>query len=288
MKLTGPEYLLFYLMFATGLILVLRFLRYFFEGGQAAKADPRDPYRLALLRDGLRGAIELAVVRLVDSGHLVSTQLQVACVNPALPPPLHGFERLVLLAVAARGWCSGHDLASSAALRGWQRETRASLREEGLLAGPQEWLVRGLLAALGAGLLIWAAASRLADAYDAGRHNTGLLEFLLVAAPLVAALIVLLPERTRQGARVLADLRELLHHVPRVGSASPSGKISAELLLVGAVFGTSAFAPLGVAAPASLFRFGGGASWTSSGGSSCGASCGSGGGCGGGCGGCGS
>jgi uncharacterized protein (TIGR04222 family) len=69
--LTGPQFLVFYPIFALGVAVLVRYL---FSPRDATRepVPPRltDPYRIALLRDGRREAVRIAVLSLVERGLL--------------------------------------------------------------------------------------------------------------------------------------------------------------------------------------------------------------------------
>ena len=65
--LTGPQFLVFYPIFAIGVAGLVRYL--FAQREEVAELVlPRltDPYRIALLRDGRREAVRIAVLALVE------------------------------------------------------------------------------------------------------------------------------------------------------------------------------------------------------------------------------
>jgi uncharacterized protein (TIGR04222 family) len=301
MHLSGPKFLLVFVLVGVGVGWLLWLVRRWLEDGPIDSVDTSDPYRLALLRGGGGEAVRLAVVRLIDGGWLETDDdlLLVPESRPAATPA-HPLERAVLDAAHARGRATVAQLGAADGVRAWRELTRDELRREGLLASVAVRWTRVGLAVAGALVLIVVASHRLDVAAQRGRKNTGLLETLRVLGPAAMAFVLVRGPRTRRGDRLLADLRTLVEKTPLpTGERGDEPLLSNETLLVAAVLGIAALPSESFAFARSLFP----QARADGLGSGCGSSsgCGStgggdggggggdggGGGCGGGCGGCG-
>jgi len=70
LTLPGPQFLLFYALFALGVLLLLRFGRRALENGPLPKIGTKEPYLFACLSGGPAEVIRVASVGLVDRGLL--------------------------------------------------------------------------------------------------------------------------------------------------------------------------------------------------------------------------
>jgi len=293
-SLKGPEFLVFYVLFCAVVVVALRLLRRVCEEGATAPVDTRDPYRLAVLRGGAGEAVRLALVRLVDAKFLAgdASGFRVAEGAPDAGPH-HPLEvALVDRVRAERGLVHLGELHRAPAVAAWTEATIEELKREGLLASGAVKALRLLLGLVGAGLVIAVAVHKLGVAHAAGRHNTGILEMLVVVAPVAVVGLLVIGRRTRRGDRLLADLRTLVSSVPLVPAPCEGDgpTLSPDLVLVAAVMGIGVLPALQFGFARELFPAArGDGSGGGCGSSSCGSGGGDGGGggCGGGCGGCG-
>ena len=288
--LSGPAFLLFYLVFG---IVVCAVLRRAIARNEAAGtwAPPRnDPYLIAFLRAGAESAVKLAVVTLIDRGLL---RYDGKLVSLARADASQFVQRDIEREVLAR--CAT-GVKADAVLVGATRmhacvAYRAELVAGGFLAGPHTMAQRWPPVLLALGLLASVGAVKVMLALARGHHNIVLL-LVLMAVFGGFALWQLLPDSTGRGALALADLRTLFARLrTRATRLVPGGETN-EMALLAAVFGLHAL-------PVNAFPYvkqmygpkpgsGGDSSSSSSG---CGSSDGGGSsGCGGGggCGGCGS
>lgn len=83
--LPGPQFLLFYLIFAAVVLVALVGLRRLLEAGPAPKIDIFDPYLIADLRGGTKEALSVAMVSLADRGLLAVNGTEVKRTPSASP-----------------------------------------------------------------------------------------------------------------------------------------------------------------------------------------------------------
>lgn len=303
--LPGPSFLLAYAALTAATIGGLALLRGFLEARSGPHRDrhsperapppfdTRDPYLVAYLRGGESEVIRLATVLLVDRGVLVASGDQVSCAEGAAPPA-HVVERAIVGLVAREAAIPASTLLTRSALAEWTPRANERLRRAGLLPGGAQIWQRIALTAAATVVLVGTALHKIDLAHERGRHNTGILAVMCIAAPFVAAAVLLAKRRTPAGDKVVADLKTLFAGLRGRTHDLQAGVSNAELALIGAVFGIGVIPSGTYAFAAGLFpRAEAGASGASCGASGCGsASCGGsggcgGGGCGGGCGGCG-
>lgn len=298
--MTGPDFLFFYLFFFLALWGLLAIWRRRLEVFPMPKVDTSEPYLIAYLRGGQAEMVRAAVISLVDRGYLIADgpRLTVAP-SPPGPPLEHPFEFALIEACRDRT-VEATGLLEMEELKAISEGYRARLTELRLLPDREVRGRRLYVALLGMVVLFGVASIKLHVAAERGRHNTGILEVLRLAAPVVCFILVLRPKRTRTGDLFLKDLKSLCETLseprPETGGR--------ELLLLIAVFGVSAVSTTSHAFAKELFpratnesgNGNGNGSWSWGCSSGCGSGCGSGGGggdgggggCGGGgCGGCG-
>jgi uncharacterized protein (TIGR04222 family) len=293
--LRGPDFLLFYLVFAaavTGAAFLLRRMR---ESGRAPKLK-MDPYLISYLRGGEAEAARVAIVSLVDRGLLLVDGTRLERAPHAHPGAVrHRIEKLLLEEFdAARPATEAFQFSE---LPSACSEYRSTLEAHALLPDAPIKATRALLVAGALFLLVAVAMIKIAVAMQRGRSNVAFL-FLLMFLAIFPVVAVCCPRLTVLGHTMLADLRALYAGLRSRAAAIVPGGGTIEAVMLAAIFGVTALPAAGFGYARTLFPKAtkdDGSSTT--GGTSCGSSCGSsggdggggsGGGCGGGCGGCGS
>jgi uncharacterized protein (TIGR04222 family) len=311
--LRGPEFLLFYAIYAAlvlvGMVLVRRRRELRLP---APKLDLADPYLVAYLRAGRAEAVRVALLSLADRKLVTPGDPDWTAEEGAADRVSHPLEKALLPRFVGgdrpeRGLLAAEVEAAC-------DELKHALEGMGLLPGPDVTSRRMADSIFAAMLLVAPAIIKIGIALLRGRHN---IWFLVIAAVIAVFLAFCLPggRRTARGARTLADLRSLFSGLRRRADRIAPGGSTSELALLAAVFGLS-LVPLAVFPHAEALAreavgdgwtgasggWSGGSGWSSSSstsyssssswsscssssGSSCGSSCGGG---GGGCGGCGS
>lgn len=284
LALPGPQFLIFYVLFAVVVLGLLYLARRAYEAGPLPTIEFKDPYLFACLSGGPAEVIRVATLGLVDRGLLQltgKTARTVQSVAPQFGQPQ--VERNIL------AHFRGGDSVSSA----WENRELLDvartnyedrLRSLNLLPDAETQSVRRLALGLAIAALLGLGLVKIGIALSAGRRNIEILIILMVVATVLAAKIWN-PYRTRLGEDYLASVRTLFTGLrDRAGSLRPGGATREVLwltalfgaaLLPTAVFPVAAYAWPRPASPSS------GSSCGSSGGGSCGGG-------GGGCGGCGS
>ena len=292
--LAGPQFLLFYMIFAGVVIAGTVFWRKRAELIESPRIDLSDPYLIAYLRGGEKEVLRVATIALIDRGLLVSKGHQIKRADNASPNSVHKpIEKALLNKYARSGEASWifEDDGLSKVCESYDK----TLRQTRLL--PDEWIKQRRLIRLAVASFLLAVVgfAKVLIALEAGRTNVGFLIALMAIAILIAAWLSF-PRLTESGKAMLEDVKTLYGGMRNRAVASEAGGASVEPLMLAAVFGLGALAGPSFAYADDLFpgsrrrepeqtMDGGGGSC--SGGSSCssGSSCGSS--CGGGCGGCG-
>lgn len=290
--LAGPQFLLFYLIYATLVIAGMVFWRKRAELSESPRIDLSDPYLIAYLRGGEREVLRVATVALIDRGLLVKIGTQLKRAENASPDSVHRpIEKALLNKYTRSGEVSWifEDDGLSKACEPYGR----TLRQARLL--PDEWvnqrrLMRMLVACF---LLAGVGLTKVWIALDAGRTNVGFLIVLTIIAIAVAVKLSF-PRLTESGKAIIEDAQSLYSGMRTRAESLSAGSAGIEPLMLAAVFGLGA-----VAGPAFLsadpFEQERKRETVDSGASGCGSSCSSGSSCGsggsscggGGCGGCG-
>ncbi|MFN7934855.1 MAG: TIGR04222 domain-containing membrane protein [Bryobacteraceae bacterium] len=280
--LRGPEFLLVYVILAAFVILISFRIRCWRED-LSTRPLPKieDPYLIAYLRGDSGGAVESAVVSLIDRQRLAVEKKTVVAKSGA--NITHPLERAV--------WKKIKPSTAATAIRHIRCEEEMAeykdfLLRHGLLPNSEQKRDRRFLTLAAACILVAFAGAKMYIAIQRGRYNIEFLAILLLIS-LAATYFLNNPRLTSRGTRALDQLKALLTNLKsRAGKLKPNQNTQ-ELVLLTALFGVMAIPatamPLRTAIyPQSVTSSG------DSGGSSCGSSCGSGCGGGGGCGGCGS
>jgi len=285
LTLPGPQFLAFYLAFATAVLLVLYFGRRLRESGPLPRIELKDPYLFACLGDGPAQVIRVATVGLADRGLL---KLSGGTAETALlDAPGFGAPRIERKILDHfRGGASLSSAVQSRELLGAaSTDYEHRLRSFGLLPDAATQGVRRFALGLALAALIGVGGAKVLYALSIGRSNVAFLIALIVVAAFVATRIWN-PYRTRLGDDYLASVQSLFDSLrQRAASLRPGGN-TRDLLWLTALFGVALLPSTAFPAIAYVWprpaASGGSSSCSSCGSSSCG------GGGGGGCGGCGS
>jgi uncharacterized protein (TIGR04222 family) len=273
---SAPTFLLVYLAWGVGVLLLERAWRRAAERGDGPRPTLSDPYLIACLRGGPAAALRVALFALCDRGLLRLAQGKVTRRDgvsaDALRRPLE--KELVEHFSAPRDWRALLDGAyTGTAVEGLEE----TLRRHGLLPGEAERAQRAGRRLLLLALLLAPALLRFFAALAHGRSNVLFLVLLAVGFMLLL-MHAAAPRRTAKGDALLGDLRTLFAGLRgRAASLAPGGA-TAEAALLAAVFGLSALpaAAFGVlrrelGAPERRREF---ADWSAASNTSCGSSCG--------------
>ena len=136
--LRGPEFLLFYVVFAILVIVGAWLFRRMKEVGPAPKME-LDPYAIAYLRGGKNEAVRVAMVSLIDRGLLIANADQVVRASHADPSSVRRpIEKALLEKFAARR--KAPDIFKETSLEAACSPFQNTLKEHALLpdggAGP--------------------------------------------------------------------------------------------------------------------------------------------------------
>jgi len=286
--LPGPEFLVFYLILATAVIVALVFLRRAAEAESAPKIDLSDPYLIAHLRGGENELLRVAIVSLIDRGLLIVNGTQIKRANHAAPDSVRrAVEKALLERFATTGEATSifNDPTLKLACEPYQETLTRNLLlpDESVAQARRTRFIFALVVLAGVG------GTKVLVALERGRTNVIFLIILTVVA-LVIAGKVSFPRLTARGAALLADVQALYSGLKERATFIRPGGASIEPMMLAAAFGVGALAGDGFGYTKTLFPRAQNSTTSSSCGSSCGSSGGSscgGGGCGGGCGGCG-
>jgi len=284
--LRGPQFLVFYLILGTLVLVLLFMLRRLTDPVGSVKVDMSNPYLIAFLRGGKNEVLRVATISLVHRKLLQVSDTLVSITSPRVADSVRiPVERQLLLYFAntSEGVSAFSDPGCSFAAESYSE----SLQELGLLPNDSIRTRRLQVLGLALGLLLGVAVIKIVVALSRGRTNVGFL-ILLAAIFGFAAARVACPRLTVRGRAILNDLRFLFGPL----NSRPSTSLGYnDVALLAAVFGINAVPLVVFAYARTLYP-----KAAASSGSSCGAGCGSAGGdsgsgcggsCGGGCGGCG-
>ncbi|MBL8217749.1 MAG: TIGR04222 domain-containing membrane protein [Bryobacterales bacterium] len=280
--LRGPEFLVLYGVMALAVIMVAfwkRRMREDADGRPLPKLE--DPYLIAYLRGGREGAIETALVSLVDRKHIVVEDGQMVAMRTKKIE--HPLEKALLGELGEKRKArDARRLSCKESMDGYA----SYLLKQGLLPDGNQKAARLWDTAVACVVLVGVAMTKIAVALARGRTNILFLVLLMVIS-VVVAIVVCNPRLTSRGKRALENMQALLARLKGRADTLRPNEDTQDLMLLAAVFGVMAI-PV-TAMPQREMMYPANTASSSSGGdsgSSCGSSCG--GGCGGGCGGCGS
>jgi len=280
--LSGPPFLLFYIIVAVIVIVALKLVIDEAESGPARTLPLGDPYQIAWLRGGTPEAARIAVLSLSDRGLLAVSGENLVNLSSAQSAVREPIERAILARCAQSNTPATAVLDDPVVERGCA-SYRARLERLQLMPDAAMRARRYRWFAIAAAILLCVAIAKIVIAFGRARYNVGFLIILAVMGLLVIWLLVRRP-RTHLGNRMLKDLRRLFGALrQRAGTIRP-GSMTSDAMLLAAVFGISALPATGFADLHRVYKK------AASSGGGCGSACGSGcgGGGGGGCGGCGS
>jgi uncharacterized protein (TIGR04222 family) len=288
LALPGPQFLLFYALFALAVLLALYFGRRTLEKGPLPTIGLKEPYLFACLSGGPAEVIRVATIGLVDRGllTLVGGTAHLAREDaPALGQAR--IEKRIL-----ESFRGGASLASAAQAEGLLAAARADYEHRlvsfRLLPNGEARHLRQLLLVAALALLIGMGGAKIWVALKSGRTNVEFLIIEMILACIVAWKIHN-PYRTRRGDDYLASVRSLFANLRQRADSLRPGSGSRDVLWLTALFGvamlpSSTFPAIAHVWPRATSTSSGSGCGSSGGGSGCGG----GGGGGGGCGGCGS
>lgn len=296
----GPDFLIFYLILATTLIVVQVGLRRMRETGAYAPAQtPRltDPYLVAYLAGGANALIRCAIVTLLERKVLTvvdgagkSTTSEVA-LNARMTGLLQSpFEGAVARLFTRRRPASEvfNEAAATPEVQAVGAQYQASLEGAGLLVNAEQKSASVMTALLVAGILASTAMVKVSLALERGHRNIAFLIVLAIAACITS--VVLCRRRlTVPGRAALDDLKQLFGGLKEQTKSGSSARVSpTDVAFVAAVFGLGALGGARQIYAKNLFPAASSSSGSdsscgssSSGGDSGGSSCGGGSGCGG-------
>lgn len=287
--LPGPQFLVFYALFAIVVIAMLYVARSYYESGSPPSLDLVDPLLFACLRGGPKEVVRVATLGLIDRGILQATGSTVTR-SPKATPALvrRPIEKEVLSYFNAPADIDSI-LQRPSVLRVAEEEYEDQLRRYQLIPDADILKMRFLFLIAALVAVIGVGGTKLMIAVGAGRSNIGFL-IVMMAVAVFVAIKLRGPYRTAVGESYLASICSMFTGLQERAASIRPGNGSRDLLWLTALFGAATL-------PASAFPFvqhlwpkprtasGSGCSSCGGGGGSSG--CGGGGG-GGGCGGCGS
>ncbi|MET3129922.1 uncharacterized protein (TIGR04222 family) [Oxalobacteraceae bacterium GrIS 1.11] len=246
--LSGPAFLLFYLMFAALVCVILRerIKRVEMRGKRAPLEMASDPYLIAYLRGGAHEAVKVATISMVDRSllHFEGGKLRASSPN-GVRLVQREIERELLTHYQAPG-APGAMLAGASGLRSCIQYQK-QLEESGLLVSAGSHSERRAPVVIALIALIGVGALKIMVALAHGHYNIG---FLIVLC-LLASIYPIWQLRRRgnwRGEAQLQDLRTLFGRLKSRAHRLPAGGASNEMALLAAVFGMDVL-------PATLFPF---------------------------------
>jgi len=226
--LPGPQFLVFYAMFACAVLVALYLARRSNESGRLPNLEVKDPYLFACLRGGPAEVIRIATLGLVDRGLLMAAlgsldrgKLQVSG-GVSAPTGWSGIDKQILDYFTNPSTIDGA-LKDSRLLDFVSTTYERRLRSLRLVPDPIVKRTRHsyLAAAI---LALWTVGGvKLWVAWMAGRVNVLFLIVLMIGSAIVAAYIAN-PYRTCLGSAYLRSLRSLFSQLRnRAASIRPGG-----------------------------------------------------------------
>jgi uncharacterized protein (TIGR04222 family) len=285
--LRGPEFLVFFSLFALVLSILLHSLRTRNEATETQTFDlAQDPYQIAYLRGGRNHLIQTAVFSLVDRGFLLVRGSHLRTTgHDAASKVRKPLEKAILKTFLKEGEVSSlfsdPHVIEQAESFGDQLKIRRLLPDEGQVSYRRKLFLTGMV-------LLWTVAgTKIYVALSRGHRNI-LFLILLGAVFTIVLRRVVSPHRTYAGHKEYQNLKSMYSGLYEGRQSLHLHGATNDLILLAALFGMTALPAAAAAMVQPLKMRAVGDSIGSSGcgsGSSDGGSCG--GGCGGGCGGCG-
>jgi uncharacterized protein (TIGR04222 family) len=234
--LTGPQFLLFYLLFG---VIVCYWLNYGinqfdnrYETPPASLAS--DPYLIAYLRAGGNEATQIATLSLVDRGILKESDGKLTLMSGFYPGLVQRpIEAYIVERYSAKSTPQApiDSLTWSAPIR----QLRNTLARYGLVKSMDLLSKRVPLALLAWGLLLGVSHIRLDLAAQRGHANTGFLMALSLFFSVYV--LLLLFKATRRRREFLKNLETLFQRLKQRAAEVPAGGASNEMALLAAIFG---------------------------------------------------
>lgn len=308
--LRGPEFLLFYFLFALLVLTAVVLLRRLGERENSLKPPLDDPYLIAFLRGGEMETLRVAALSLTDRGLLklksssspsIFSSAAASRLELADPHAINEVKRPIEKRVLEAFQTAQPISTALDSLVGCEAciNYAANLEQLGLLPDPKARASRIRRYQMAIAILLGVAGLKILIALLRG-HTNILFLIVLSAVAAYAAWRIGNPFRTERGEKFLQDVKSLFSSLHlRANSLRPGGA-TADLVWLASAFGLRAVSPVlfpqvSALLPRRQARGGhwgdgdGGGFFSSCGSSSCGGGGCGGGGCGGGgCGGCGS
>ena len=237
-ELTGPEFLIFYVLLGVAVIAGLYVMRRIAESGPVPTIDYSDPYLLAYLRGGEIETMRVAAVSLIDRGLLQLSDERLTVVDDkAIELVRRPVESAVLR--RAQAATSVHSFFDSRTIKDAAAEYKAKLQQLRLLPDKQISNARTLQLVIALGILLGFALISIVAAAMRGRHN---VFFLLLLAGVFCSIAIRRhnPFRTALGNALLADIKTLFQPLKNRASMIIPGGATGEAALLMAVFGIGA------------------------------------------------
>jgi uncharacterized protein (TIGR04222 family) len=298
--LRGPAFLNLYVTLAATAFAVAAIMRWLLRGpgGELPRSElPTDPYDLAYLAGGPRGAVTAAAVALAHRKLIGFTRDRFhpseTFIGSTPPRDVHPLERTVFNVVASHETTTPPRLFQLARSR--VAPSPSLIRSDLIVGDDRQWGVR-LIPALGPVFVLIIGLIKIGVGLSRGKHVAVLVVLSIIVGVLTLVLIGLPAHRTRRGDRALREMRSRNAALRTTAAVKPQTLDPLDVAMACALFGPIVFAGATETMYRDLARklgpangsSDGGGFGHSCGGSSCGSSCGGGGGgCGGGCGGCG-
>lgn len=292
LELTGPKFLLFYVIVLVIAIIIATLLRRWLIRSNedfSVKRISVDPYEAAFLRGGPQQAIDTAIAMLVKSNFLkVSKTDRKLSIIRKLQPGAHRLEQLVLNTVASKGTIKIADIRSKVLRSAGPVADR--LKTLGLVVSDQQWSAARKASAFALTLVLLLGVIKIGIGISRDRPVGFLVVLCILTALIAFGFFNTRPVATKLGKRALKQLKEENAALEATAKTQPQRLGHGDVALALGLFGftTLAFMDDSWIDLRRAFQPPSSSSSSSScSSSSCGSSCG--GGCGGGgCGGCGS
>ena len=234
--LTGPQFLLFYLLFGVMICYWVNYGINQFDGRYPVPPASlaSDPYLIAYLRAGGNEAMQIATLSLVDRGILKESNgtltLMPGFYRNLVQRPIEAY--IVERYMARSGPQAPIDsLVWSAPIK----QLRATLAQHGLVKSIDLVSKRVPLVLLGWGLLWGVSHIRLDLAAQRGHGNTFFLSALSVIFSVY--LLLLLFKATKRRKEFLKNLETLFQRLKQRAADVPAGGATNEMALLAAIFG---------------------------------------------------
>jgi uncharacterized protein (TIGR04222 family) len=296
--LSGPSFLLFYILLSAVVIVAIIYTRRSAEIGQPPKVDLNDPYFIAFLRGGKDETLRVATLSLIERGMLTVNNSMVQTVDgEAIKTVSNRLEQKLLQILVKAG--SVTSIFNSPTLESACFFYEDRLTHDGLLPDEKTKALRMKRLLIALSVLLGTGLIKVVVALSRGKYNLTYLIVLMIVVSLIARAYSF-PRLTRMGEVFLEDIQSLYAGLkfgkvnPQYGGASTDGLMTAAIFGISALTAYSAYShyantlfpraaqnPNSATSSCGSSCSSGGSSCSSSSGSSCGSSCGGGGGCGG-------